>query len=72
MMTDVRRTAATIASKSPLAIRGTKQVLHYTRTHSTADALDYVATWNSAMLSFADVRKAIAAAKSGDPPAFED
>ena len=29
MMTDVQRTAATIASKSPLAIRGTKQVLHY-------------------------------------------
>jgi len=35
-----------IASKSPVAVYGTKINLNYTRDHSVADGLDYVTTWN--------------------------
>ena len=53
--------AADIASKSPLAIRGTKEMLVYTRDHSVADGLNFIATWNAGMLSQADVMAALTA-----------
>ena len=68
----VREIAVNIAQKSPLAVRGTKQVLDYGRSHNTADGLAYVATWNSAMLSFGDVKAALAAAKSRTLATFDD
>ncbi|MEM7407250.1 MAG: crotonase/enoyl-CoA hydratase family protein [Pseudomonadota bacterium] len=68
----VRQIAAQIASKSPLAVRGTKQVLNYGRNHGPAVALDYVATWNSAMLSMTDVREAIAATTAQRAAIFDD
>ena len=68
----VSEIAQTIAAKSPLAIRGIKQTLAYGRDHGLADSLDYVATWNSAMLSFDDVHAAIAAAKQGAIARFDD
>src|SRR6266403_1954231 len=46
----VAETAATIAAKSPLSIRGIKEMILYSRDHSVADGLNYVATWNAAML----------------------
>ncbi|MEH6551942.1 MAG: crotonase/enoyl-CoA hydratase family protein [Pseudomonadales bacterium] len=60
----VRDLAAQIASKSPLAVRGTKEMLLYSRDHSVADGLNYVATWNSAMLSAKDTEKAFMAGDS--------
>lgn len=42
--------ARSIASKSPVAVVGTKRVLMHARDHSVQDSLDYVALWNSAML----------------------
>lgn len=42
--------ARQIAEKSPLAIRGIKEMLLYSRDHSVADGLNYVATWNAGML----------------------
>ena len=53
--------AADIASKSPLAVRGTKEMLVYTRDHSVADGLNFIATWNAGMLSQADVMAALTA-----------
>ncbi|HET6789589.1 MAG TPA: crotonase/enoyl-CoA hydratase family protein, partial [Aquabacterium sp.] len=50
----VREMAALIAAKSPLSIRGTKEMLNYSRDHSVADGLNYIATWNSAMLMSSD------------------
>lgn len=64
--------AGQIASKSPLAARGTKQVLNYGRSHGPAVALDYVATWNSAMLSIADISESISAAREQRAANFED
>lgn len=50
--------ASSIASKSPISIRGTKNVLNYSRDHSVFDGLQYVATWNSAMLLSDDLTEA--------------
>ena len=47
MLQDVREIAGTIAAKSPLAVRSTKEVLLYTRDHSVAEGLNQVATWNA-------------------------
>ena len=42
--------AKDIAAKSPLTVRGIKQVSLYTRDHPTDDALNHVAQWNAAAL----------------------
>ena len=68
----VRAIAANIAAKSPLMVRGIKQVLNHGRDHSVADGLDYVATWNAAMLLSDDTREAIAAAMQKRQPRFKD
>jgi enoyl-CoA hydratase len=66
----VREIAATIASKSPLSIRGTKEQLNYARDHSVADGLNHIATWNAAMLMSEDLSKAMMAGKA--TPSFRD
>ena len=72
MMGAVMALAADIAAKSPLAMRGTKEMILYTRDHSVADALNYVATWNAGMLSEADMTEAMKAQAKGAAPAFQD
>ncbi|XLM22838.1 enoyl-CoA hydratase-related protein, partial [Chromobacterium piscinae] len=47
-----------IAGKSPLAVRGTKEVMNYSRDRSVADGLQFVAGWNAAMLISEDIQKA--------------
>ena len=51
----VREVAAAIAAKSPLSIRGVKEMLNYARDHSVADGLNHVATWNAGMLLSGDL-----------------
>jgi enoyl-CoA hydratase len=68
----VRELAATIAAKSPLAIRGCKEMITYTRDHSVADGLNYIATWNAAMLLSPDLLEAGAAAMQKRAPKFAD
>ncbi len=68
----VREIAATIAAKSPLSIRGTKEMVNYARDHSIADGLNYVATWNAAMLMSADLQSAMMGAMSKQVPTFKD
>ncbi|MEO8508796.1 MAG: crotonase/enoyl-CoA hydratase family protein [Betaproteobacteria bacterium] len=64
--------AAAIAAKSPLAIRGTKEMITYARDHCVADGLNYVATWNAAMLMASDLPEALQAAREKRPPRFRD
>ncbi|WXL27585.1 crotonase/enoyl-CoA hydratase family protein [Ectopseudomonas mendocina] len=64
--------AGEIASKSPIAIRGTKEMIRYMRDHRVDDGLEYVATWNAAMLQSADLRVAMTAQMSKQKPEFED
>jgi enoyl-CoA hydratase len=68
----VQAIAARIAAKSPLAVRGIKQVLNYSRDHSMAAGLEYVATWNAALLLSADAHEAIAATLQKRQPQFAD
>lgn len=68
----VRALAATIAAKSPLALRGTKEMISYARDHSVADGLNYVATWNAAMLQSADLQEAMDAGLHQRAPLFKD
>ncbi|MDD2919615.1 MAG: crotonase/enoyl-CoA hydratase family protein [Rhodoferax sp.] len=68
----VREIAATIATKSPLSIRGVKEMISYARDHSVADGLNYVATWNAAMLLSNDLQEAMMANMGKRPPKFKD
>jgi len=53
--------AREIAQKSPLAVVGTKRMINFTRDHSVQDGLEYIATWNAAMLQAPDMAAAAAA-----------
>jgi enoyl-CoA hydratase/carnithine racemase len=64
--------AALIASKSPLAVRGSKEMITYARDHSVADGLNYIATWNAAMLLSADLEEALAAQREKRNAQFRD
>lgn len=61
---------AGIAAKSPLAITGTKTVLLRSRDMSVDQALDYVATWNSAVLLSDDLTEAVSAQRQKRKPLF--
>ncbi|EPL07134.1 crotonase/enoyl-CoA hydratase family protein [Pseudomonas sp. CF161] len=64
--------AREIAAKSPIAISGTKEMISYMRDHRIDDGLEYIATWNAAMLQSTDLRVAMAAHMSKQKPEFLD
>ena len=72
LRTGVLQIAAQIAAKSPLSVRGSKEILNYSRDHSVADGLNYVATWNAAMLLSADLKEAMTASREKRAPQFLD
>ena len=47
MLENVLGIAGRIASKSPLAVYGSKQSIVYARDHSVADSLNQIATWQT-------------------------
>ena len=69
---EVAKIAAIIAKKSPLSIRGIKEMVNYARDHSVADGLNYIATWNAAMLMSDDLSEAMTAARAKREPKFRD
>lgn len=71
MYTEVMKVAQQIASKSPLSIRGTKAILNHSRDHSVADGLDYMATWNAAMLLSDDLMEAFQAKMQKRPSVYK-
>lgn len=64
--------ARDIAAKSPIAVAGTKHMLSYMRDHRIDDGLEYIATWNAAMLQSEDMRLAMAAHMNKHKPSFAD
>ena len=58
MLEEVRQVAKDIASHSPLVQTGVKQMLNYSRDHSLSDSLNYMATWQAAMLQPSDMMAA--------------
>jgi enoyl-CoA hydratase len=61
LLAEVTATAREIAQRSPLAVVGSKEMLNYTRDHSEADGLNYVATWNAGMFLTTDVMEQMTA-----------
>ena len=72
LLDGVHEVARTIASRSPLAVYGSKQMITYARDHSTADSLDHMATWQAGMFQPADMAEAFAAQAEGREGDFDD
>ena len=64
--------AQEIASKSPLAIWGTKEMITFTRDHSVADSLNHMAAWQSGMFQPADMLETFVAKGEQRDPDFPD
>ena len=72
LVNGVMEIAAEIATKSPMAVWGTKQTMHYTRDHSVADGLDFIANWNAAMFDTDDMGEAFTAQMEQRAAEFPD
>lgn len=72
MLDSVMATAREIASKSPLAVAGSKVMINYARDHTVADGLDYIATWQTGMFQPADMTESFAARTEGRSPRFQE
>lgn len=72
LLDGVHGIAAEIASKSPMAVWGTKQTMHYTRDHSVADGLEFIANWNAAMFDTDDMGEAATAQMEGRAAEYPD
>ncbi|KAI5922697.1 ClpP/crotonase-like domain-containing protein [Camillea tinctor] len=63
--------ATLIASKSPVAVQGTKELLNHARDNSVADSLRYTSVWNSAMVQSQDFKAAVQSGIKKTKPRFE-
>lgn len=72
MIEGVMEIARNIAAKSPLSIRGTKEVMNYSRDHSIEEGLNYIAVWNAAMILSADLNEAFMASMEKRSPKFNN
>jgi len=72
LVAGVLAVAEEIATKSPMAIWGTKQTMHYTRDHRVDDGLEYIANWNAAMFDTDDMAEAFRAKSESSAAEFPD
>lgn len=72
LLEGVQALARDIASKAPLAVRGTKEMINYVRDHTVDDGLNYIATWNAGMMSEADLMGSVEAQMRGEVISYED
>ena len=72
MVAAALKCAAEIAAKPPVAIWGTKQVIHYARDHSVDDALKQIGWVQGAIWSNANVRESVSAQKEKRAGEFPD
>lgn len=63
--------AAYLASKSPIAVTGTKELLNHARDNNIADSLRYTGVWNSAAIQTSDVERAMLSGLKKTKPRFE-
>ena len=71
MIEGVMAVAKQIAQQSPVAVAGCKEMINYSRDHSVADSLKYMATWQSGMFRPQDMMKCFAAKAQKSSPDFE-
>nr|XP_019045608.1 delta(3,5)-Delta(2,4)-dienoyl-CoA isomerase [Kwoniella bestiolae CBS 10118]OCF24538.1 delta(3,5)-Delta(2,4)-dienoyl-CoA isomerase [Kwoniella bestiolae CBS 10118] len=62
--------AKMIASKSPIAVIGTKHLINHARDHTIEEGLRYTAIWNASMLQSVDTTEAMTAVMSKRVPQF--
>ena len=72
MQAAVMVAAHDLAAKSPLTLRGIKETLNYSRDHTVAEGLGFVAARNAAMLLSADLQQAMTAYMEKRQPVFKD
>ena len=72
MVSGLKEMAAVIASKSPLAVYGTKAILNFSRDHTIAEGLEYNALWSGAMLPQEDMAEAMMSNIEKREPEFKD
>lgn len=72
MLEDVLGIAGRIASKSPLAVYGSKQSIVYARDHSVTDSLNQIATWQTGMFQPRDMMESFQAQMEKREPEFDD
>ncbi|KAG0429031.1 hypothetical protein HPB47_024031 [Ixodes persulcatus] len=72
MLSTAVAVAKEIASKSPVAVQGSKVNLVFSRDHGVDEALHFMACWNMSMLQSEDVVKSVMALmeKAKEPPKF--
>ncbi|KAI9855360.1 MAG: hypothetical protein M1813_009818 [Trichoglossum hirsutum] len=63
--------SAMVATKSPVAVQGTKELLNWSLDHTIADGLKYTSVWNSAALQSKDVSSAMLSGLRRKTPTFE-
>ena len=64
--------ARKIASKAPVAVAATKEMISYTRDHGVAQSFDFLNALQPGIFSAEDIQRAVAAGKSGKPAEFGD
>lgn len=62
--------ASLIASKSPVAVQGTKDILNYSRDRTVEEGLRYTTVWNAGMVQTKDVKDALTGAMQKKKPKF--
>lgn len=72
MLEAVMKIAAKIAMHSPMAVAGCKEMINYTRDHTVADALNYMATWQSGMFQMPDIQEAMSAQQQKRLPEYQE
>ena len=72
LVAGVLEIADEIATKSPLAVWGSKEMITYARDHSTADSLNYIATWQTGMFQPADMMESFAAKQDQRAAVYDD
>lgn len=72
MIEGVLDIAEQIASKSPLAVTGCKEMLNYARDHSVVDSLNHIATWQAGMFQGSDILKSFSAQSKREIPEYEE
>jgi len=68
----VMTVAREIAERSPLAVWGSKETLNYSRDHSVADSLNYIATWQTGMFQQTDMMESFTSQTEKRKPRFDD
>lgn len=72
MIEGVTQIAKSIAEKSPLVIRGIKEMLLYKRDHTVNDSLENMANYNAAMLLSNDLMESFQAHMEKRKPIYRD